>query len=184
MKICLEAMKFYYKHKTFCELYNIDIEKDGKALLKSIIRKFNEMIKEEKEENEENFKQKACLILIYNCNYIDLIDINFYSLINNNSSYIIIYNNENYRNEKEEIMEDTKLIKDNSKTEKNEHEATEKEEKDVSDNNNMILPDLQDSNQYIIIKNYEKRPDTDVYIVQHVKTKINYMFEISGEKEK
>ena len=42
LKICFEVMKFYYRHKTYNELFCIDIKQGGKTLLKSIIRKFNE----------------------------------------------------------------------------------------------------------------------------------------------
>jgi len=56
----------------------------------------NEFIYSEKE-NEENKQKKNCLLFIYNCYYLDLLDINLYSLLNKNCSYIIIYDNENYK---------------------------------------------------------------------------------------
>ena len=71
-------MKFFYRHKTFYELYYIDISKGEKILLKSIIRKLNkikyENYKDEDDneltENEENTKneitqRKMCFILIF-----------------------------------------------------------------------------------------------------------------------
>ena len=92
-------MKFYYRHKTYNELFLIDIERGDKALLQSIIRKFNEFrkIDSEVEENEENIQLKNCFILIYNCYWLDLLDVDLFSLLNNNSSYTIIYDNENYK---------------------------------------------------------------------------------------
>ena len=72
LKTCFEVMKFFHRHKTFYELYHFDIKRDGKILLKSLIRKLNEIQNEDNEENdnddfEEINEKKACFILIYNC---------------------------------------------------------------------------------------------------------------------
>ena len=102
LKICFEIMKFFYRHKTFCELYYIDIMKEGKFLLKSIIRKLNKIkdVENEDEDDEENIEQKkVCLILINNCTWKDIIDINIYSILQCNSSFIIIYDKEKYIND-------------------------------------------------------------------------------------
>ena len=77
-KIGFEVLKFFYRHKTFYELYYIDISKGEKILLKSIIRKLNkikyENYKDEDDNeltgNEENTKneitqRKMCFILIF-----------------------------------------------------------------------------------------------------------------------
>ena len=94
-------MKFFHRHKTYLELFCIDIENGDKKLLKSIIKKLN-MIKnnddynDENHEEKENINQKPCFLLIYNCKWSDLLDINIYSIINSNSSYIIIYDEEKY----------------------------------------------------------------------------------------
>ena len=99
LKTCFEVMKFYHRHKTYNELFCIDIERGDKALLQSIIRKMNEFrkIDSKEKENEENIQLKNCFILIYNCYRLDLLDVDLFSLLNNNSSYIIIYDNENYK---------------------------------------------------------------------------------------
>jgi len=74
LHISLETMKFFYRHKTFCELFNIDFNKElDKNILKSLIRKLKEIKnedneKDENEEDEDDLQQKACFILIYNCN--------------------------------------------------------------------------------------------------------------------
>ena len=99
LTISFEAMKFFYRHKTFCELFKIDFnDENDKILLISLIRKLNEMKNEdneesENEEDEEDIQQKSCFILIYNCNSKDMLEINLYSILNknNNSSFIIIY---------------------------------------------------------------------------------------------
>ena len=98
LKTCIEVMKFYYRHKAYNELYCIDIKQEGKTLLKSIIRKYTQLndIDDEKSEEYEEEQRKNCLILIYNCYLTDLLDINFYTLLNNNSSFIIIYENYKY----------------------------------------------------------------------------------------
>ena len=46
----------------------------------------------ENENGEINYEpKKACCILIYNCISQDMIDVNIYSILNANSSFIIIY---------------------------------------------------------------------------------------------
>ena len=96
LKISIEVIKFYYRHKTYKEFFCIDRSKYDNHLIKSIIRKLNK-IKEEDSDEEyeeeyfENIKQKNVLILIYNCHWTDLLDVNLYSLINCNSSFIVVY---------------------------------------------------------------------------------------------
>ena len=115
LKISIEAMKFYHRHKTYEGFFSIDIKNGDKPYLKSIIRKFKPKI--ELDENDENseedeyeygdsIQQKACLILIYNCNVKDLLDVNIYSILKNDCSFIILYDNEDVDigiEEKEEI---------------------------------------------------------------------------------
>ena len=115
-------MKFFHRHKTFYELYHFDIKRDGKILLKSLIRKLNEIQNEDNEENdnddfEEINEKKACFILIYNCYWKDLLDINIYSILDSNSSFIIIYDkenevckNENRNEKKNESIKEEELI--------------------------------------------------------------------------
>ena len=107
LKLSIETMKYFHRHKTYCELFYIDIQNGDKFLLKSIIRKLNSsMINEnekienddyeEDEDKEENYiKQKACFILINNCIQKDLLDINIYSILKAESSFIIIYDTDN-----------------------------------------------------------------------------------------
>ena len=100
LKMCGEIIKFFYRHETFYEIYCINIYKDGISFLKSLVRKLNRLKIEEHEEDdsedeEENIEsKKACLILIYNCTSRDLIDVNIFSILNCNSSFIIIYDKE------------------------------------------------------------------------------------------
>ena len=102
LKISFEIMKYFYRHKTFCEFYYIDICKDGKKFLKSLVRRLknlknieSEDSEDEDEDEEESIEpRKACFILINNCTSQDLIDINIYSILNANSSFIIIYDND------------------------------------------------------------------------------------------
>jgi len=99
LESCIEVIKFYFRHKTYNELFCIDINRGDKTLLKSIIRKLNQFnyINIEKEkENEENIQRKNCFLLIYNCEWKDLLDVNIFSLLNNNSSFIIIYESNHY----------------------------------------------------------------------------------------
>ena len=108
LTISLEAMKFFYRHKTFCELFKFDYNEDNdKILLKSLIWKLkqikNEDIDEsEDEEDEEDIQQKSCFILIYNCYLKDMLEINLYSVLNksNNSSFILIYSEDNFPDNK------------------------------------------------------------------------------------
>jgi hypothetical protein len=60
-------------------------------------------------ENIENFQQKLCFILINNCKISDLLDVNIYSILNINSSFIIIYDDEIYS---ENNSKKTKKIKE------------------------------------------------------------------------
>ena len=103
LNFSLETMKFFYRHKTYCELFNIDfMKKSDKIILKSLIRKLKEIKDEdnedtENEENDEEIQQKYYFVLIYNCNLKDILDINLYSVLNrSNSSFIIIYNEDIY----------------------------------------------------------------------------------------
>ena len=103
LKMSIDAMKYFYRHKTFCELFNFDMNQDKDIdLLISVVEKLNKIRDEKNEESEENeeeeedeiYQQKACFILIYNCRYQDLIDIDIYSILKSNSSFIIIYDQE------------------------------------------------------------------------------------------
>ena len=115
LNLSIEALKFFHRHQTYCEIFYIDIKNGDKILLKSIIRKLNISIiqEEENNENDENgneeniIKQKACFILINNCNQLDLLDINIYSILKYDSSFIIIYQtdiNDDDNNIKEIIL--------------------------------------------------------------------------------
>ena len=111
LKISFEAMKFYHRHKTYYELYCIDIKKGDKKILKALIRRLYKTFIEDDEvnnkenecdENNENMiQQKNCFITIYNCNIYDLFDMNIYSFLKCNSSFIIIYDNNNLYDSKE-----------------------------------------------------------------------------------
>ena len=120
LKICSEISKFFYRHKTFYELYYIDIKNDGKSPLKSLIRKINKLKNELDEENEseneeENIEpKKACFILIYNCTIQDLIDVNIYSILDCNSSFIIIYDNKNNSKNGRQMMFDKIISKEDN----------------------------------------------------------------------
>ena len=98
--IGFEVIKYYYRHNTYCELCHIDIKNDGKESLKSIVRKLNKIADEEEYEkiddiideiSEDKNKQKICFVLIYNCKWIDLIEVNFFSILKSNSSFMIIF---------------------------------------------------------------------------------------------
>ena len=97
LKICFEIMKYFYRHKTYFELYYIDIRKDGKTFLKSLVRKLKKIRNIESEDSEDEDGEekieprKACLILIDNCTSQDMLDVNIYSILDSNSSFIIIY---------------------------------------------------------------------------------------------
>ena len=101
LKISLEAMKFFHRHKIYCEYFYVDMIKCGKKFLKSLIKKINKL-KEDKNEKIENYNEdentrlKFCFVLINNCTKLDLLDINIYSILNDNSSFIIIYDEEKY----------------------------------------------------------------------------------------
>ena len=142
LNICIEAIKFYYRHKTYKEMFCIDRSKYDNHLIKSIIRKFNKIKEENNEESEEdeeednfeNIKQKNCLILIYNCYWADLLDVELYSLINCNCSFIVIYYDiKNYSNKRKikdlgkiDIYE---LLVQKIREEKNTIEFSERSEK-------------------------------------------------------
>ena len=110
LKLSIEAMKFFHRHKTYYELYCIDIKKGEKKLLKKLIRRIYETFIEDEEDNKSNDdtneedkndnKQKNCFILIYNCNILDLFDIDIYSVLKCNSSFIIVYDNKKLFNAK------------------------------------------------------------------------------------
>ena len=120
LNISIETMKFYHRHKIYCEYLYIDIEKGDKSFLKSVIRKLNKIKDEDNEINnnneiDEKIQQKACFILINNCHMLDLIDINIYSILKSNSSFIILYDMDNYdiqhnENGKLQNIEDLKEI--------------------------------------------------------------------------
>ena len=121
-----EVMKFFYRHKTFCELFDINIGNvNEKILLKSIIRKLENMgdeydgeeEEEEKEEEDEEYStKKSCFIIIYNCKWNDLIGINTYSILNNNGSFLILCDVDNVLNDNKQekiaigISEDSSIF--------------------------------------------------------------------------
>ena len=123
LKLSIETMKYFHRHKTYCELFYIDIQNGDKNLLKSIIRKLNKLMiqeeekseKEEDEQNEEesNIKQKVCFILINNCTQLDLLDVNIYSILKSDSSFIIIYDTNNDENNKNNVIKEIKNIETN-----------------------------------------------------------------------
>ena len=105
LTISLEAMKFFYRHKTFCEIFKFDYNEDNdKILLKSLIWKLKQIKNEDidESEDEEDIQQKSCFILIYNCYLKDMLEINLYSVLNksNNSSFILIYSEDNFPDNK------------------------------------------------------------------------------------
>ena len=139
-KIGFEVLKFFYRHKTFCELYYIDISKGEKVLLKSIIRKLNkikyENYKDEDDneltENEENTKneitqRKMCFILINNCKFQDLLDVDIYSILKSNSSFLFIFDQNTYYDDNNNLNE---LVLQTIKEEYNEYQKTILNEKD------------------------------------------------------
>ena len=107
-QISFEVLKYFYRHKTYCEFYHIDIREDGKQFLSSIIKKLNKMWNneiednddQEIEENNEIIKQKLYFILITNCKLGEMLDINIYSILNCNSSFIIIYDDDEEKDKK------------------------------------------------------------------------------------
>ena len=88
LKMSFDVMKFFYRHKTFCELFYIDISKENDVtLLKSVMRKLKILKKKNyKSEDDEKDKyiKKACFLLIYNCKKEDLMSINIYSILKYN----------------------------------------------------------------------------------------------------
>ena len=111
LKMSFDVMEFFYRHKTFSELFYIDITKENDInLLKSVIRKLKILKKvknynKEEENDEEKYFKKACFLLIANCKWEDLISINIYSILKSNSSFIIIIDrDERYQNhQKDEV---------------------------------------------------------------------------------
>ena len=103
-------MKFYHRHRTYKEFFYIDIYNGGKNLLKSIVRKLNKIKNEE--DDIENKEEKTCFTLIYNCFWPDLLNVNLYSLKNNNSSYIIIYDKEKYSLDKNYDRESIEIFEE------------------------------------------------------------------------
>ena len=81
-------MKFYHRHKTYYELYCIDIKNGDKKYLKSKKRKIYKTFIEDEDDNirndeaneydESNNQHKNCFIIIYNCNINDLFDIDIF----------------------------------------------------------------------------------------------------------
>ena len=186
LHISLETMKFFYRHKTFCELFNIDLNKElDKNILKSLIRKLKEIKnedneKDENEEDEDDLQQKACFILIYNCNLKDMLDINLYSVLNScNSSFIIIYNEEIFSDYKKahktnisfnktnkEMKFD--LIENSNKFEKSANEIKEEKEKVfkyiIKDEDQIGVG--QHSNIYLARNKEEKEGDKKLYVIK------------------
>ena len=116
IEISFEVMKYYYRHKTYLEFFYFDINKHGKEKIKSIIRRLNKMWNEkiddidETEENEEIIYTKMCFILIYNCKWNDLLDVNIFSLLKCNSSFIIIYNEDIKHSKKLDLIKTSKVL--------------------------------------------------------------------------
>ena len=150
-----ELIKFFYRHKTFCELFVIDIlDFYDKNLLKSILRKletinikFNEESEDENEEDENELnegiiQQKSCFILIYNCKWSDLIDIDIFSYLNNGGYFIILLDGDSLFDKKDEIEEKIKIDQKGLGD-------TFKEEK------GSILKDLKDNEIFFLIFGYE-----------------------------
>ena len=146
LKTSIEVMKFFHRHKSYCEYFYIDIQNGDKRFLKSIIEKLKKIVNEKDEYNQneeiyddnENFKQKPCFILINNCTMSDLNDVNFNYILNSGSSFIIIYDKEFYPYNKYQIkqrIEETD--KDKDKKEENEKKEDNKDN-EINENNNII----------------------------------------------
>ena len=171
LKTCIEVMKFYYRHKTYNELFCIDIKEGDKTLLKSIIRKFNQFKNIDDEDNEEEDKnrKKNCFMLIYNCKLLDLLDFNLYSLLKNNCSYIIIYENENYKYE--DIMDDI------SKQIKIEGKQIIEEPLDISKNSINL------NDKYTITSVRYIGENTSSYLAKNNINKIDYIINFKNNKD-
>ena len=146
LKTSIEVMKFFHRHKTYCEYIYIDIQNGDKRFLKSIIEKLKKIVNEKDEYNQneeiyddnENFKQKPCFILINNCAMSDLNDINFNYILNSGSSFIIIYDKEFYPYNKYKIKQEIEETdKDKDKKEENEKKEDNKDN-EIKENNNII----------------------------------------------
>ena len=146
LKTSIEVMKFFHRHKTYCEYFYIDIQNGDKRFLKSIIEKLKKIVNENDEYNQneeiyddnENFKQKPCFILINNCTMSDLNDVNFNYILNSGSSFIIIYDKEFYPYNKYQIKQKIEeMDKDKDKKEENEKKEDNKDN-EINENNNII----------------------------------------------
>ena len=207
LKIGHEVLKYFYRHKTFYELYYIDINKGQKYLLKSIIKKLNEFNLEKEEEDEENEldddedylqnEQKVCFILIKNCKSNDLIDIDIDSILKSNSSYILIY--EDHISKKNEAIEAVQLYEDTNKlgidkkmeidldkkefNEKKENGLLEKdkEKNNLFEMNNELFPieNLRTiDNIYTILSPKIEDLFSTTYTVRHKQTQAQYLLEV------
>ena len=149
LNISYEIIKYFYRHKTFYELFNINF-KDfyDQTLLKSLIKKLNEIKKEDneesEEEDEEDTQQKFCFILIYNCETKDMIEMNLFSVLNTNNSFLIICNEDRY-------FEDKKPDEMKKGIKKDDFEQGEKFE-DMFD----IIENLNDDDIFFMIFGYNK----------------------------
>ena len=66
LDISYEVMKFYYRHKTFCEYFDINMNKPhDRALLKSIIRKLKTIKNENNEESENENEDDNTKSLVF-----------------------------------------------------------------------------------------------------------------------
>ena len=146
LKTSIEVMKFFHRHKSYCEYFYIDIQNGDKRFLKSIIEKLKKIVNEKDEYNQneeiyddnENFKQKPCFILINNCTMSDLNDVNFNYILNSGSSFIIIYDKEFYPYNKYQIKQKIEETdKDKDKKEENEKKEDNKDN-EINENNNII----------------------------------------------
>ena len=138
-------------------------------MLKSIIRKLNKIKNEEDSEevnDYENIPKKSCFILIYNCGRTDLLDVNLYSILNSNGSYIIIYDSE--------INLDNYIINtENKETLKEENKNLQPLENADNDLQSLKILD----NKYILL-NKKKYFYFDIYVSEEILTKKRFYIQV------
>ena len=185
-------MKYFYRHKTYFELYYIDIRKDGKTFLKSLVRKLKnirniENEDSEDEDGEENIEpRKACFILISNCTSQDMIDVNIYSILDSNSSFIIIYDKEKKNNEEQNgLLKESILVEeDNIHISSNKNVELEKNNQDISLRDFDILKLIGKGN-FSNVYEVRYKSNGNIYALKlYDKTKINEKNEIDYYREK
>ena len=198
LKLSIEAIKFYYRHKTYYELFCIDIKNGDKKYLKSLIRRLYKTFIEDEEDNKSNDdineedendnKQKNCFILIYNCSAYDLIDIDIYSILKSNNSFIIIYDNEKFEKYKK-TNSNNKDIKENRENELNLNyffiKYGDKNIKQLDDkffNSNMIKEEIGENFDIKNLKSYLINNKLEIFkngnLYQYIKN-----MNISNKKE-